>query len=117
HVENSDLVRYGIIPELVGRLPVITALHPLDEDALVRILIEPKNALVKQYKKLFALDGVELEFTEGALRAIAKKAYETKTGARGLRSITEKIMTAHMYRIPSVQDVKKLVITEDMLAI
>lgn len=117
HVENVDLVRYGIIPELVGRLPVIAALHPLDEDALVRILVEPKNALVRQYQKLFSLDGVEMEFTEGALRAIAKKAYETKTGARGLRSITEKLMTEYMYRIPSDPTVKKLIITEDMLGI
>jgi len=117
HVENSDLVRYGIIPELVGRLPVVTALHPLDEEALVRILVEPKNALVKQYQKLFALDDVKLTFTDGALRSIAKKAYDTKTGARGLRSITEKIMTAYMYRIPSEPDVKELVITEDMLTI
>jgi ATP-dependent Clp protease ATP-binding subunit ClpX len=111
------LVHYGIIPELVGRLPVITALHPLDEDALVRILVEPKNALTKQYQKLFAFDGVELEFTEEALRAIAKKAHDTKTGARGLRSITEKIMTNYMYQIPSDPSVKALKITEqDVLA-
>ena len=117
HVENSDLVRYGIIPELVGRLPVITALHPLDEDALMRILVEPKNALTKQYQKLFAMDGVELEFTDDALRAIAKKAHETKTGARGLRSITEKLMTAYMYQIPSDPSVKTLKITEqDIIA-
>jgi ATP-dependent Clp protease ATP-binding subunit ClpX len=117
HVENSDLVRYGIIPELVGRLPVITALHPLDEKALTRILVEPKNALTKQYQKLFAMDGVELEFTEEALHAIAKKAFETKTGARGLRSITEKLMTDYMYRIPSDPSVKTLKITEqDIIA-
>ena len=112
HVENSDLVRYGIIPELVGRLPVVTALHPLDEDALVRILVEPKNSLVRQYQKLFAMDGVELEFTPEALRAIAKKAFDTKTGARGLRSITEKLMTEYMYSIPSDSSVKTLKITE-----
>ena len=112
HVENSDLVRYGIIPELVGRLPVVTALHPLDEEALVRILVEPKNSLVRQYQKLFALDGVELEFTPEALRAIAKKAFDTKTGARGLRSITEKLMTEYMYSIPSDSSVKTLKITE-----
>ncbi len=111
-VENGDLVKYGLIPELVGRLPVVTALHPLDEDALVRILSEPKNALVKQYKKLFAMDGVTLDFTDGALRAIAKKAYEMKTGARGLRSITEKLMTDYMYRIPSDPNLKNLRITE-----
>ncbi len=117
HVENSDLVRYGIIPELVGRLPVITALHPLDQQALVRILVEPKNALVRQYQKLFALDGVELEFTPEALQAIAKKAFDTKTGARGLRSITEKLMTEYMYSIPSDSSVKKLRITEqDIIA-
>ncbi|MCH5183283.1 MAG: AAA family ATPase, partial [Oscillospiraceae bacterium] len=115
HVENTDLVKYGLIPELVGRLPVVTALHPLDEDALVRILSEPKNALVRQYKKLFEMDGVSLEFTDGALRAIAKKAHETKTGARGLRSITEKLMTDYMYRIPSDPDVRELLITENMI--
>ncbi len=114
-VENTDLVRYGIIPELVGRLPVVAALHPLDEDALARILVEPKNALVRQYQKLFLMDGVELEFTEGAIRAIAHKAYETKTGARGLRSIAEKLMTEYMYRIPSDPTVKTLKITEDMI--
>ncbi len=111
-VENGDLVKYGLIPELVGRLPVVTALHPLDEDALVRILSEPKDALVKQYQKLFAMDGVTLDFTDGALRAIAKKAYEMKTGARGLRSIMEKLMTAYMYRIPSEPNLKTLTITE-----
>ena len=115
HVENTDLVKYGLIPELVGRLPVVTALHPLDEDALVRILSEPKNALVRQDKKLFEMDGVALEFTDGALRAIAKKAHETKTGARGLRSITEKLMTDYMYRIPSDPNVRELLITEDMI--
>lgn len=114
-VENTDLVRYGLIPELVGRLPVVTALHALDETALARILVEPKNALVRQYKKLFEMDGVSLEFTEAAVRAIAKKAYETKTGARGLRSIVEKLMTAHMYRVPSDATIKTLLITEEMV--
>jgi ATP-dependent protease Clp ATPase subunit len=100
-----------------GRIPVIATLEPLDKDALVRILKEPKNALLKQYQKLFAFDGVELEFTEEALRAIAKKAHDTKTGARGLRSITEKIMTTYMYQIPSDPSVKALKITEqDVLA-
>ena len=111
-VENADLVKYGLIPELVGRLPVVAALHPLDEDALAKILTEPKNSLVRQYQKILEMDGVKLTFTDDAIRAIAKKAYATRTGARGLRAITEKLMTKYMYELPSKPDVKELTITE-----
>ena len=105
-----DIVKYGLIPELVGRVPVIVGLDELDEDALVNILSKPKNSIEKQYKKLFEIDGVELEFTQGALSAVAKKAIERKTGARGLRSIMEEIMTEIMFEIPSNNDIKKVVI-------
>ncbi len=115
-VTPHDLVKYGIIPELVGRIPVITSLSPLDVPALVRILKEPKNSLFKQYKRLFALDGVELEFTDIAAERIAKRAYELKTGARGLRSIVEGIMQDYMYSVPSDPDKKKLVIDESAIA-
>ena len=108
----EDLLRFGLIPEFVGRLPVIATLEPLDVDALVRILTEPKNALVKQYKKLLELDGVELEFTDEALREIANKAIERKTGARGLRSIIESIMLDVMFDVPSREDVVKCIVTE-----
>lgn len=107
-----DLVKYGLIPELVGRMPVITTLDSLDEDALVRILTEPKNSLVNQYSRLFALDNVELEFEEGALRAIAKKTLERETGARGLRSIMEETLGDLMYHVPSDYTIAKIVITE-----
>ncbi len=112
-VTPHDIVKYGLIPELVGRLPVIVSLDGLDEEALVRILTEPKNALVKQYKKLIGMDGVELTFDESATRAIAKLAIERSTGARGLRAIIEGIMTDIMYDVPSRKDVKKVVITAD----
>ena len=112
-VESEDLMKYGIIPELIGRLPVIVSLEALTEDALVNIMTEPKNALVKQYKKLFELDGVELEIDEGAIREIAKKAIARKTGARGLRTIFEKTMTNIMFDIPSREDMTKCVITRD----
>ncbi len=112
----EDLLRFGMIPEFIGRLPIVVALDPLDEEALVRILVEPRNALVKQYQKLFEMDGVELEFTEGALRAIAHLAMQRKTGARGLRSIVEKLMTDVMYDIPSRSDVKRCIITEEVVA-
>ncbi len=112
-IQPEDLLRYGLIPEFVGRLPVIVTLHELDENALVKILVEPKNALVKQYKKLFEIDNVELEIEEGALKAIAKKAIERKTGARGLRSILESIMLDVMYDVPSRTDVKKCVLTKE----
>lgn len=109
-VTAHDIVKYGIIPELVGRLPVIVGLEDLDEEALVKILSQPKNSIVKQYTKLFEIDGVTLEFTKGALLAVAKKSIERKTGARGLRSIMEEIMTEIMYEIPSNKDIIKVVI-------
>ena len=112
-VVPHDLVKFGLIPELVGRLPVITALNGLDEDALVRILTEPKNSLISQYKKLFQLDKVELEFTPEALKAIAKKTIERRTGARGLRSIMEGLLTRLMFDVPTDYTVEKVTITED----
>ena len=112
-VTPHDLVKYGLIPELVGRIPVITALNALDEEALVRILREPKNSLLNQYKKLFDLDKVDLEFTEDALTAVAKKTLERKTGARGLRSILEGILMPLMYQVPSDYTIEKVVITKE----
>ena len=110
HVEPDDLVKFGLIPELIGRLPVVATLSELKEEDLVRVLKEPKNALVKQYKKLLELEGVELEFTDDALRAIAKEAIRRKTGARGLRAIMEKIMTDVMFEVPTRKDIKKVII-------
>ncbi len=107
-----DIIKYGLIPELVGRLPVIVALDNLDESALVRILKEPKNAVYKQYQKLFSMDGVELEFEDGAFDAIAKLAIERKCGARGLRSILEEIMLKPMFELPSEENVTRVVVTE-----
>jgi len=114
-LETQDLLKFGLIPEFVGRLPVVVSLHELTEEVLVRILSEPKNALAKQYHKLFELDGVELEFNEDALASIAKLAIVRKTGARGLRSIIEKVMMDIMYDIPSRSDVKKCVITKETI--
>lgn len=114
-VQPEDLLKFGLIPEFIGRLPVIVALHPLNEDALVRILTEPKNALVKQYQKLLAMDHVELEFDDGAIHAIARLAIERNTGARGLRAIIEKIMQHVMYEIPGMKDVRKCIVTEDVV--
>lgn len=114
-VQPEDLLKFGLIPEFIGRLPVIVALHPLNEDALVRILTEPKNALVKQYQKLLAMDHVELEFDDGAIHAIARQAIERNTGARGLRAIIEKIMQHVMYEIPGMKDVRKCIVTEDVV--
>ena len=111
-VNAHDIVKYGLIPELVGRLPVIVGLDDLDEDALIKILSLPKNSIEKQYKKLFEIDGVELEFTEGALKAIVNKAIERSTGARGLRSIMEETMTDIMFELPSNKSVSKVVIDE-----
>ncbi len=111
-VISHDIVKYGLIPELVGRLPVIVSLDNLDEEALVRIVRDPKNSLYKQYQKLFSIDGVELELEEGAFRAIAREALAKEIGARGLRSILEGIMTGLMYEIPSDPTVKKIIITE-----
>ena len=106
-----DLVKYGLIPELVGRLPVISTLDALDEPALIRILTEPKNALIKQYKKLFKIDGIELEFEEEAVEEIARRAIERKTGARGLRAIMEEVLGDIMFKVPSYPDIEKVVIT------
>ena len=109
----EDLLKFGLIPEFVGRLPVVVTLHSLDKNALVRILTEPKNALVKQYQKLLAMDDVELVFTKDALSAIADKAIERKTGARGLRAILEDTMLDVMYEIPSREDVGVCTITKE----
>lgn len=111
-ITQQDLVKFGLIPELIGRLPVVTALEALDEDALVKILSEPKNALIKQYKCLFNADNIELTFDDEALRAIAKKAIETKTGARGLRSIVEGVLRDIMFTSPSDPTITKITITE-----
>ncbi len=115
-VEPDDLVKFGLIPEFVGRLPVIATLEELDEDALVQILTEPKNALTKQYSKLFEMEGVELEFRTDALKAVAKNALLRKTGARGLRSILEGVLLDTMYDIPSETDVTKVVIDESVIS-
>jgi len=111
-VEPEDLIKYGLIPEFVGRLPVVATLEELDEDALVQILTEPKNALTKQYQKLFEMEGVELEFREDALRAIAKKAMQRKTGARGLRTILESVLLDTMYDLPSMTNATKVVVDD-----
>ena len=114
-IEPEDLIKYGLIPEFVGRLPLIATLGELDSDALVRILTEPKNSLTKQYGKLFEMDGVEVDFREDALRAVAKRAMERKTGARGLRSILENVLLDIMYRLPSEAGVSKIVIDESVI--
>ena len=111
-VQPHDLLKFGIIPELVGRLPVITSLNELNSDDMIRILTEPKNALCKQYKKIFSLDGVELEFTPEALQAVAKLAVERKIGARGLRAVMEGFLTKIMFEIPSDRSIRRVVITE-----
>ncbi len=111
--EPQDLIKYGLIPEFVGRLPVVTTLDELDEASLVRILMEPKNSLIKQYQKLLSFDNVRLKFTEGALSAIAKKTVKRKSGARGLRAILEEIMLDVMYEIPSQKGIKECLITEE----
>jgi len=112
NVEPEDLIRYGLIPEFVGRLPVVATLEELDEPALIQILLEPKNALTKQYRKLFEMEGVELEFREDALKAVAKRAMERKTGARGLRTILENVLLETMYDLPSAINAKKVVVDE-----
>ncbi len=114
-VEPGDLLRYGLIPEFVGRVPVIASLEELDEEALIEILTEPKNALVKQYQKLFEMEKVDLKFTDGGLVAIAKEALKRKTGARGLRSILENSMLDIMYDVPSQDRIKEVVINEDVI--
>ena len=112
-VEPEDMLRFGLIPELVGRLPVLTTLEPLDESALIRILQEPKNALVKQYEKMFDLEGIRLTFDTEALAAIARHALERGTGARGLRAVLEGVMRDVMYDIPSRTDVREVVVTRE----
>lgn len=109
-VEAEDLIHYGLIPEFVGRLPVIATLEELDQDALVRILREPKNAITKQYEKLFSMEDCELEFREEALYAVAEKASARKTGARGLRTILENVLLETMYELPQVENVTKVVV-------
>ncbi len=113
NIQPEDLLKYGLIPEFIGRLPVLVTLEELSKDALVRIITEPKNALIKQYRKLFAMDDVELEVTDDAVEAIAEQALERKTGARGLRGIMEKIMNNIMYELPSRDDVNKCIITRE----
>jgi ATP-dependent Clp protease ATP-binding subunit ClpX len=113
HVQPEDLIKYGLIPELVGRMPIVAPLHDLDEQALIDIMLKPKNALIKQYKKLFGMEDVELDFTPGALKAIAHLAMERKTGARGLRAILEVTMLHIMYDIPSRPNVRRILITEE----
>jgi ATP-dependent Clp protease ATP-binding subunit ClpX len=114
-IQGEDLIKYGLIPEFVGRLPIVASLDELDEMALLRILTEPKNALIKQYEKLFSLDKVKLKFTESALEAVAKKAFQQKTGARGLRAILEDVMLDLMYDLPSMKMVRECVITEEVI--
>ncbi len=113
-VQPEDLLKYGLIPEFVGRLPVLATLDELDEKALIRILTEPRNALLKQYEKLLAFDKVKLRFTDNAIVAVARRAYKQKTGARGLRSILEEVMLDVMYEIPSQREIRECVITEDV---
>ncbi|WP_257462693.1 ATP-dependent Clp protease ATP-binding subunit ClpX [Archangium lipolyticum] len=115
HVEPEDLLKFGMIPEFIGRLPIVTALEELDEAALVNILSQPKNALTKQYKKLFELDGISLKFTDGALKAIASEAIRRKAGARGLRSILESAMLDVMYELPSRKTAREVVISEEVI--
>jgi len=114
-MEPEDLVKYGLIPEFVGRVPIIATLEDLDEDALIKILTEPKNSLTKQYHKLFEMENVELKFSDGALKAIALRAIERKTGARGLRAILEDILLDLMYEIPSMEDLNSVTITEKVV--
>jgi ATP-dependent Clp protease ATP-binding subunit ClpX len=114
-VQTEDLMKFGIIPEFIGRVPIVCSLAQLDESALIRILTEPKNAIVKQFKKLFDFENVELKFTDGALRAVVKEALKRKTGARGLRAILERAMLDVMYDMPSQQNLKEVVITEEVI--
>ena len=114
-VRSEDLLKFGLIPEFIGRLHVISTLDDLDEDALVRILMEPKDSIIKQYKKLFELENVKLKFTDGAIRCVAKQSLERKSGARGLRSILENTMLEVMYDIPSQRGIKECVISEEVV--
>ena len=115
-VQPEDLIKYGLIPEFVGRLPVVATLEELDEVALIQILTEPKNALIKQYQKMFSMEGVQLEIRDSALRAIAHKALERKTGARGLRSILEQTLLDTMFDLPSLENVIKVVVDEGAIS-
>ena len=114
-IEPEDLLRFGMIPEFVGRLPVVATLEDLDEDALIRIIVEPRNALVKQYRKLFQMEDVMLKFTDGALSAIAREAIKRKTGARDLRAIMEETMLDVMYDLPSRDNIKECIISEEVV--
>jgi ATP-dependent Clp protease ATP-binding subunit ClpX len=111
----EDLIKYGLIPEFLGRLPVIATLHELNESSLIRILKEPKNALIKQYQKLFEMEGVNLRFTDSALSAVAREAIKRKSGARGLRAILESCMLEIMYELPSLENVKECVVSDDVV--
>ena len=112
-IRPEDLIKFGLIPEFVGRIPVLVTLDELDEQALIKILLEPKNAVIKQYQELFKMDDVELEFDDEALKAIAKLAYDRKTGARGLRTIIEKSLMNIMFELPSRQDISKVILTKE----
>jgi ATP-dependent Clp protease ATP-binding subunit ClpX len=115
HLTHDDLLKYGLIPEFVGRLPITVALDPLSRSELKRILVEPKNAVVKQYQRFFALDDVELVFTDDALQATARQAEERKTGARGLRTTIEEVLLEVMYEIPSLENVRKCVVDANVI--
>ncbi|HFE46426.1 MAG TPA: ATP-dependent Clp protease ATP-binding subunit ClpX, partial [Nannocystis exedens] len=115
-VQSEDLMKFGLIPEFIGRLPVIAPLHELDEEALMAILTKPKNALVKQYQRLLAMDGVTLKFTDEALRAIAEKSRKQKAGARGLRTILERAMLDVMYEIPSTDNIREVIVNEECIS-
>ena len=112
-VKPQDLTNFGLIPEFVGRVPIVVSLHPLNEDALVNILTQPKNAIIKQYQKLIAMDGVKLTVEDSAVREIANTAIRLKTGARGLRTIIESFMTSVMYKLPSESNIKEVVVTKE----
>ena len=114
-VQPEDLVKFGLIPEFIGRLPIVAAVENLDEESLVRVLTEPKNSLVKQYQRLFAMDGAELCFTDDALSAVAKKAADRGTGARGLRAIMEDTLVPIMYDLPDREDVEEVVVDADVI--
>lgn len=115
HIQPQDLIKYGLIPEFVGRLPITVALRELDEEALVTILTKPKNALVKQFTKLFEIDGIKLEFSDDAVRAVAQKAIQLKTGARGLRSIIENIMLDFMFTSPDDKSIEKVLVSKECI--
>ena len=115
-VQPEDLLKFGLIPEFIGRLPVIATLHELNEEALIDILTRPKNSLVKQFQKLFEMDGVKLKFSKGSLAAVAKKALERESGARGLRAILEEAMLDIMYDVPTKTGIKEVVLSEEVIA-